>query len=267
MARAVRNLPAGPVAWPIDPVSNPSAKMSDALPQAPDADELTEILRRAGALADGRVRDVTIEGLRPTILSRVARLRLSYEGRADRAPATLFIKTPLPERAAKDWRGGRHEVDFYRNVASKTPTGVLPRCFEAQFDEETSDWRLVLEDFSETHEIRTVWPLPPTPDDCREILSAWAKLHAAWWDAPTLGSTVGAWLEPEQPRMEYFAERYELFAKDLGDRLSPQRREVYRRLIENGHRLGARQHSRKNMTITHGDAHPWNVHVAARRQR
>ena len=44
----------------------------------------------------------------------------------------------------------------------------------------------------------------------------------------------------------------------MGDRLSPERRELYERVFVAAPRLWARQDSRRNITIAHGDAHFWN---------
>jgi hypothetical protein len=38
-----------------------------------------------------------------------------------------------------------------------------------------------------------------------------------------------------------------------------ERRTIYERLIEEGHRLNARYHAHRNMTIIQGNAHVWNV--------
>ncbi len=56
---------------------------------------LTLALRRSGALAGGRVSEVTVESPRATVLSRIARLRLIYDGDAPGAPPTLIVKTGL----------------------------------------------------------------------------------------------------------------------------------------------------------------------------
>src|SRR6185369_549387 len=105
--------------------------MTEALPRAADAEYLTGALRRSGALGGGRVRDVGLESSRNTILSRIIRLRLTYDGAADGAPASLFLKTGLPERAGSEWNAGRQEVAFYNEAASIMEPGLLPRCFEA----------------------------------------------------------------------------------------------------------------------------------------
>ena len=74
-------------------------------------ESLTMALKRAGALGDGRVCSVAADNARSTVLSRIVRLRVSYEGEAAGAPATLILKTGLPERMTGEWSGGRREVE------------------------------------------------------------------------------------------------------------------------------------------------------------
>ena len=125
-------------------------------------ESLTRALRRSGILGKGVVSAVEGENARSTILSRIVRLRLAYEGEAAGAPLSLIFKTGLPERLTGAWNGGRQEVAFYAKIAAATPPGILPRCFEAEWDEKTNDWRLLLEDLGDSHKIVTTWPLPPT---------------------------------------------------------------------------------------------------------
>ena len=148
---------------------------TDALPAAAHADHLTEVLRKSGVLDGGHVSDVTVESSRPTILSRIIRLRLTCEGAAADAPRSLILKTGLPD--AK-WNGGRQEVAFYTQVAAVMPTRLVPRCFEAAWNADKNDWHLLLEDLTDTHVIATAWPLPPTMEDCRRIITARARIHA-----------------------------------------------------------------------------------------
>jgi hypothetical protein len=68
-------------------------------------------------LDGGSVRDVAVESSRQTILSRILRLRLTYDRAPDQAPGSLILKTGLPERAAL-WKGGNREISFYRQIAA-----------------------------------------------------------------------------------------------------------------------------------------------------
>ena len=45
---------------------------TEPLPAAAHADHLTEVLRKSGALGDGRVCDVAVESSRPTIIALTA---------------------------------------------------------------------------------------------------------------------------------------------------------------------------------------------------
>jgi hypothetical protein len=228
------------------------------LPRATNAEYLTEALRRSGVLGESSVREVAIENSRSTLLSRIIRLRLSYEGATD-APKSLILKTGLHTDASEATHSGHREVEFYAQ-AGPTVAGVVPHCFEACCDQDTKDWHLLLEDLSDTHVVGTTWPLPPTIEQCRSIIDTLARLHAGWWDDPRLGISVGKWVDTDatDQGIRRLSERYKIFAERLGDRLSPERRGLYERFIDNASRLLDRYHTRRNLSLVHGDAHAWN---------
>ena len=230
---------------------------TDPLPRAADCEHLTGALRRSGALGAGRVCNVVVESSRATILSRIIKLRLSYEGAAADEPRSLILKTGLPERADAKWNSGRHEVAFYTQVAAGMSARFAPRCFEGVWN--TNEWHLLLEDLTDSHFIATAWPLPPTMEDCKRIIAAWARFHAQWWDDPRLGVSIGTWLPADDSQLQHFAAEFARFADRVGDRLPPERRKLFERLIDAGPRLNKRYHSHRNATIVHGDAHIWNA--------
>ncbi|MEA2860252.1 MAG: hypothetical protein QOC72_2291, partial [Methylobacteriaceae bacterium] len=163
------------------------------LPTAADAEHLTLVLRRSVALGTGRVSDVAMEGSFRKLRSQVFRLRLTYDGGTENAPRSLILKTGHVEHDADPLSTvGRHEVAFYRDVASRMCAGVVPHCFEAVWNE-TQGWYLLLEDLTDSHFIVTEWPLPPRRKQCETIIETQARLHAVWWDNPVLGSSVGRW--------------------------------------------------------------------------
>jgi hypothetical protein len=192
-----------------------------------DADYLTDALRRSGVLRRGRVTDIVVSSSRPTVLSRIERMQITYEGPADNAPTSLILKTGLPERIGNEtWDAGRQEIAFYTDVAPHMPQRIVPLCYDASWNPETRAWHLLLEDLSETHIIATAWPLPPTFEQCQRVTRARGRFGATWWDE--------------------------------GDRLPRARRDLLELLIANGQRLNARVLSRRNLTIVQGDAHFWN---------
>lgn len=235
--------------------------MDNVLPPAARAEHLTAVLRKSGTLGDGRVRDVTVERSFDTVLSHIMRLRLQYEGGAATAPSSLIFKSVITERADTFWFAGRNEVAFYKQVAAATKDHLVPRSYEAVYDETSRLWHLLLEDLTDTHFIGTPWPLPPMRQQCEQIVRGRARFHAAWWDDPRLGNTVGSWLDDGDlnAQIESLEKQMALFLERQNDRLSFERRDLYARLLKAAPRLQARYRSRRNMTVVHGDAHVWNI--------
>ncbi|GGI28914.1 aminoglycoside phosphotransferase family protein [Bradyrhizobium guangdongense] len=232
-------------------------------PQLPDVVEpsrLTAALRRAGALDAGAVREVKVLHQRDTVVSRIIRLGLRYVGESTGAPQSLILKMAHAAFVGTLADRGEHEVAFYTQLGPNMPPGIVPRCFDGRFDAESGSWHLLLEDLTDSHELATVPTLPPSREQSMAIVTTLARMHAAWWNHPDLGETVGTWssIEDSAARMETFAGHYDRFADEIGDRLSEERRILYRRLIEQSARLSQRYHSHRHVSIVHGDAHTWN---------
>ena len=181
--------------------------MTETLPSPVQREHLTKVLCQYGALRDGHVREVVVESSRPTLLSRIIRLRLEYEGDAGDAPLSVIFKTGLPERLNDSWTGGRQEVAFYTQVAAVMSDCLVPRCFEAHWDADTHAWHVLLEDLTDTHVVATTWPLPPTTEQCEQILQrpgerrcSWVGVGRPWGRGPDLaqGLSFEGYGEPIQ---------------------------------------------------------------------
>ena len=233
---------------------------ANPLPPAANAEHLTVVLRKSGLLAHGSVSDVVVKSSRDTIVSHIIRLGLSYDSPAIAAPRSLILKIAHPDHAKTLWMAGRQEVAFYTEVAPLMPAHLTPLCLEGSWDTDTQAWHLLLEDLTESHSTASEWPLPPTLEQTKSIVRALGQAHAAWWDDPRLGNSIGAWLESDvtNRNIQQFAEHYARFADRLGDRLPDARRDLYEKFINAAPRLLQRYHSRRNVTIVHGDAHVWN---------
>jgi thiamine kinase-like enzyme len=235
--------------------------MTDAIPDAASPEHLTDVLHRAGVLSAGRVASVTVEMSRQTLISAVMRLRLEVDGQAGAAPFRVFFKTRRVDGPVRAEGVGRAEVDFYSRVAPLTPAGLLPRCFEAVAGAE-GRWYLLLEDLGDSHDIVSEWPLPPTVEQCDRIIGAHARFHAFWWDHPGLGGSIGAFLDAGafDRFLAEFPQQFAAFVDRLGDRMPPERRRVYERLMASASRLfDERYRPHRNLTLVHGDAHVWNA--------
>jgi hypothetical protein len=231
-----------------------------ALPAAIEPVRVTTVLRAAGVLPEGQVTSIQSVHSFPTVLSRLHRLKLEYEGAGESAPRSLYLKTGLPGSAGAAMDSGRREVAFYTTVAPATPPGLLPRCLDADAASDGSTWHLLLEDLTDTHFIASQSPLPPTMAESESIMRCRARFQAAWWDHPRLGDGVGhrpSDAEIDQWRL-WLGEQYEGFADALGERLPTERRTLYERLLAEAPRLVQRTRDWRHMTVTQGDAHVWN---------
>ncbi len=233
---------------------------TSALPPAANADHLTTVLRGCGVLGEARVGNVAVPNSFPKLRSLSRRLRLDYEGPASDAPASVILKMGHLDSAGRPSYANRHEIAFYRDLAPALPGRLVPRCFEAVEATDTSPWYLLLEDLTDSHFIATEWPLPPTFGQCESMVRALAAIHAAWWDHPRLGVSIGRWRNPEDwsPLLQGLADQFARFTDSHGEMMSPERRGLYQRLLDRAPNLLARYHSRRNLTIIHGDAHAWN---------
>jgi hypothetical protein len=234
---------------------------TDELPRALSPAYLTDVLRRCGALGDGQVSEVTLESSSAKLVSRIIRVRLTYDGHPNGAPDGLLLKTALIGGAIDAPDAGRKEVAFYNEVATATLPGLLPRCFEASWDPEAKTWHLLLEDLTDSHFVVTVWPVPPTVEQCGRIVDTYARFHASWWNDPRLGASIGTVLDAATLNafLGALSGWFESFVDRLGDRLSPERLRLYERFIAAAPRLLAHDHSRLNLTVVNGDAHVWNL--------
>jgi thiamine kinase-like enzyme len=233
---------------------------TEALPGAADAERLTEALRRSGAISRARVCNVVALTSLKKLRSHTFRLRIEYEGPSAGAPTSLILKAGHLDGAGRSTYANRREIAFYREVASAASAQLVPLCFEAVDATGITAWHLLLEDLTDTHFIATEWPLPPTLAQCETILRALARFHGAWWDSPHLGTSVGVWIDAEafDRSLRLFAEKFALFIDRFGELVTPERRGLYERLLDQAPRLLARYHSHCNLTIAHGDAHSWN---------
>ncbi|MDQ8731830.1 phosphotransferase [Bradyrhizobium sp. LHD-71] len=225
-----------------------------------DAGRITEALRRSGAAGSARVSNVAVLSSLRKARSHTLRLRLSYEGSARGAPGSIILKMGDLDSEGLPSYANRHEIVFYRDVSPALSGHVVPFCFEAVEATEASAWHLLLEDLTDSHFIATEWPLPPTPMQSESMVQTLARFHAAWWDRSCLGVSVGSWRDAATlaKGLRNFAEQFARFNNRYPELIPADRRALYEGLLDNAPRLLARYHSRRHLTLIHGDAHPWN---------
>jgi thiamine kinase-like enzyme len=218
-------------------------------------DWLTATLKDAGVLERGRVVWVETDSAQPfgSIVSHVE-LAYSDEAAAD-APYRLFLKLANPYLHQQWPERGKREVEFYGAI----PAGdygrlPLPRCYAAAFSVEDG-FHVLLDDLAETH-FSIVHPLPPSAEQCEQVVDTLARLHAYWWNKPQLGVNLG---RPADQKTIFNGDEkmYPAFLEYMGDALWDERRRIFDRVLKAAPKLQERL-TKGNLTLIHGDAHAWN---------
>lgn len=219
---------------------------------------LSDWLRRSAGLRPGAVTDIRVEQEIDTSISTLTFLTATYTSDvpAD-MPRRLIVKSP--HVSAKTRGDSTGESHFYRSVAPLLEGPPLVRCLAALDEGDGEPETVVLEDLRSTHD-HPPWPLPPSRTQCELALDALVRVHAHWWEAPTLGRTVGQFHTPESltTMVHGIAAHLPPFIDALGDALTADSRRVFERVFGSSLQPWLRLTDTRALTVAHGDAHTWN---------
>lgn len=219
--------------------------------------DLSSALREAGTLQTGAIIRVEITERIQTPISHIWLLEVEYAANsAPELPQRLFMKWPIKQSPAPEQ--GEPELVFYQKLAPALPSPPMVRCLAMAPSTSEEKW-LILEDLRSTH---TNPPWPERPDDkaVHDAVTVLAQLHAHWWEAPTLGSTVGT-LPTEttlRTMVHGFRDNLPGLLNDLGDDLPLADRQVLETVFNSSLRPWLRLVDPRALTVIHGDAHTWN---------
>jgi hypothetical protein len=223
---------------------------------------LTRVLCESGFLKRGKVINIQNKLTKTLILSVVSRLEVGYSsGVPAAAPSKLFLKISrpdLPKTVISE--PNSKEVEFYRTIAREMNDPPFIHCYDAVYSPELGKSHLLLDDLSETH-FQPESPHPPSKIHCELAMDCMAQLHAYWWEHPRLGRGIGKLFD--EGELNAFVGEVEnnviSFIDFLGDGLSTERRKIYDRLLAAKYKIWGRLTSATGLTVTHGDAHWWNL--------
>ncbi|MEM7016404.1 MAG: phosphotransferase [Pseudomonadota bacterium] len=137
----------------------------------------------------------------------------------------------------------------------------IPACYGTAISADGKANCVLIEDLRHTHAL-PMFPLPPSLEACEATVKTLAEIHASWWDDEIFG-------EPEFEQVDIdlirevqtsLTQAFKGFSDHLGDRLSPNRRRLYEKVLDNFEALLARRfiETKSGFTLGHGDAHHWN---------
>jgi hypothetical protein len=171
-------------------------------------------------------------------------------------PDRLVLKWPVEHSPAPE--GGCPEITFYRELAPALSAPPLVRCLATAPSSNTQQW-LILEDLRSTHS-NPPWPKRPDNESAHEAVAVLARVHSRWWEAPSLGSTVGT-LHTEaslRTMVNGISAHLPGFINDLGEDLPVADRVILETVFNSSLRPWLRLVERRALTVVHGDAHTWN---------
>ncbi len=227
----------------------------DSPPATPG--ELTSAFYDAGSLRQGAVVSAAITERVQTPISNLWFLEVVYAaGSSPELPNRLVLKWPVKPSPAPD--GDVAELAFYRDLGPSLSSPPIVRCLATASRASKHQW-LIVEDLRATHS-NPPWPQRPSDQEVHEAVALLARFHARWWEAPALGSTVGAWHTESALRemVHGFRDHLPGFVDDLGDDLPVADRLVLETVFNSSLRPWLRIVERRALTVIHGDAHTWN---------
>ncbi len=195
------------------------------------------------------------------ILGELARLRLTYaDGHS--GPATMIAKcqSPSPENQFISKMMGfyEREVNFYCEVATQLAIRV-PQPYHADCGDGGLPFVLLIEDISGARCPDQLAGI--TPGEAAKIIDLVARLHAPFWDSPTLAEM--AWLPPMnnplyQAGQGMALERLPAFADRFGERIGPSMMAAIERACH--HYVDMLNHvsAQPHLTFTHTDCRAEN---------
>jgi hypothetical protein len=156
-------------------------------PAKADARWFTEVLKHAGLLSDGVVAQVEGERIGTGQVGQNIAFALTYDRPTPGAIASLVGKYASPEpqsrATGKALRLYEREVGFYREIAETVDIRV-PACYYADFDPESGDFVLLMEDLRpavQGDQLRGC-----SVEEAMLAMDELAGLHAPRWGDPTL---------------------------------------------------------------------------------
>lgn len=178
----------------------------------------------------------------------------------------VYSSPHFPNRVLVKWaqerlavpEGGDAELIFYRDLAPELPSPPIVRCLATAPPNSAQQW-LMLEDLRASH-TNPPWPERPDNRSLYDAVAVLARVHACWWEAPTLGSTIGTPHTETALRamIDGFRSQLPAFFNDLGDDLPIRDRLVLQTVFNSSLKPWLRLLDKRALTVIHGDAHTWN---------
>lgn len=224
---------------------------------------LTQVLQESGCLHQGTVKQIRIKTTGETTSSRLAHLAVTYTAESSPSPPKeLFFKHTKPiDQTHNMALRNQAEAQFYLTIAKKVNLPV-PSCYHIGHSKDWHKAHFFMEDFSTTHQTVSSLPDPSAIHLLKGRVETLARLHAYWWEHPSLGKDIGRMLTCTQLKEQRnrAITRLSQLKKTTGNDLSSNYFETFQNLLSESswNRLNGSIREGKHVTLTHGDPHGAN---------
>ncbi len=183
-------------------------------------------------------------------------------------PERLFVKLPPDDAAQRLFVTtsgmGRREALFYQQLSDEVPLRV-PRNYYAVANDSGEEYIMLMEHLEDSgctfRNASTARASGESMDYIKRVLAAFARLHAAYWNAPRFTQDL-AWIDPLMQH-EIAAQLVTSSLQQHGASLPAVFRamaELYLAETDGVHRLWREG----DVTLVHGDAHDGNLFMHGR---
>lgn len=185
-------------------------------------------------------------------------LELEYVHAVD-LPRRLFVKLPPTDELQRAFvcssGMGRREVLFYQQLSAEVPLRV-PRCYHAASDDSGENYIMLLEHLEDSGCTFRNASSRYSTDYIRQVLGAFARLHAVYWESPRFSRDL-AWVQPPLQHniaVQLITQALQQYSADMPAVFTAMG-ELYLEETDAIHRLW----NQGAATLIHGDVHDGNL--------
>lgn len=187
-----------------------------------------------------------------------ALLQIDYAEPAD-LPRRLFVKLPPTDEMQRAFvvssGMGLRESRFYSSLSQEVPVRV-PRCYFSASEDSGEQYIMLLENLEDSGCTFSNASTRYSLDYVREVLHAFAQLHATYWGSPRFETDL-SWLQPPMQHeiaVQLIAQSLEMHADEMPPVFQAMG-DLYLSRADDIHDLW----KRGDPTLIHGDVHDANL--------
>lgn len=238
---------------------------SPTIPHGPDS--ITAVWITEAMKSEGTLKDALVVSIRKKAIGEdesftggtLTRVELEYSSQAPNAPRSLIVKlSPTDPEILLALKGNYQREGYFYSAFSPNRNLPIPYCYYEDFDHETGEGVLLLEDLS--HYRRVAFTSGCAPQDVEKVIRALATIHSHGWNSRQLKEMSGVELLEDFPFPDLWAQYPQKATALLPDLPLPDSFLAIGQFVaDNALSIFERFFESDPLTCTHRDIHLDNV--------